>query len=150
MPLNVSRYPRNWPKVACDLKDAVDWECQECGQACHRPDQDFLDGVARWEQMLTVAHVEPESQAPDAEVVCVMMLCFRCHNRFDAAMQAERARRYQNRFQLSLGPFWARGPRDLLSAEELAELEGDWPQMPELEGGVDRFAEWGIVGEEAV
>ena len=144
MPMQRARYPRNWAAVAAALKEAADWTCQECGLACCRPGQPFVS----WHLMLTVAHVYPETHAPDAEVVCVQMLCAACHARFDADKQGQHSRRYHHRHQTSFSVGWARQAQNLLSPEELQELADLWPELPDdLGEGIDRLAEFGIYGE---
>lgn len=157
MPLQYRRYPVNWRAVANTLKTAVDWRCQECDLPCRRPREAHVKGAAGWRRTLTVAHVYPESQAPDDEVVGVMMLCSACHARFDATKQGERAaesqRRARYRHQTSFGTQWALQARPRLTGEDLAEMELAYPPLPEdiearLGPGVDRFAVYGIAGEE--
>lgn len=119
MPMKLSRYPVNWRAVARAIKAACDGECQECG-------------AEDTERTITVAHVYPASHAPDAEFVCVQVLCDRCHLRFDAAHAARRTRLHYRRFHMALPTAWARRMVSDLSFEDLAELETQWPSLDEL------------------
>ena len=37
MPVDWSKYPPNWKAIARSVKDAANWECQECGRPCRKP-----------------------------------------------------------------------------------------------------------------
>lgn len=142
MPIQHSRYPVNWPAVAAWLKEQADWTCQECGLKCRRPGEP-VDRT----RLCTVAHVYPESHAPDAEVVCVMVLCFRCHLRFDAAHSARQMRLYHRRFHMALPAGWALHTHGDLTAADVAELEAIWPTLEDVPEGVDYLADvWPVVG----
>jgi hypothetical protein len=96
MPLRRERYPINWPAVSAAIKAACNWQCLECDQPCRRPGEPF-DSYLR---TLTCAHVWPEDHAPDAAVVCVMVLCARCHLLYDAPKATAARRRWVRRFHL--------------------------------------------------
>lgn len=76
-------YPLEWKEIAHDIKDANDWQCQECDRQCLRPGEKCADPSERARHTLTVAHAEPNYR--DAEIF-VMALCAPCHLRYDAAM----------------------------------------------------------------
>ena len=98
MPMQIERYPEDWDAIAFVVKDAADWQCQECNMQCRRPGEPF-DTHRR---TLTCAHIWPENHAPDAPVVCVAALCSRCHLRFDASRKAAQRRQRARQHQLRL------------------------------------------------
>lgn len=102
MPIQVHRYPVNWPAVARAIKEIVGWECQECGRECRRPgdEYDATDRRGEFARTLTCAHVWPEDHAPDAPVVSVMVLCGPCHVRYDAPLTAAKRRQWPYRHNL--------------------------------------------------
>src|SRR5687768_857231 len=52
MPMNKALYPIDWHEIALAIKEAVDWQCQQCEVQCRRPGEPF-DSHRR---TLTVAH----------------------------------------------------------------------------------------------
>lgn len=81
MPMKRDFYPVDWEQIARTVKDAADWQCQQCGQQCRRPGEPF-DTHRR---TLTVAHWEHDL---DADAVFVVALCAPCHLRHDAHEKA--------------------------------------------------------------
>ena len=98
MPMDWSRYPLDWREVAWAIKDAADWQCQQCGQQCRRPGEPF-DTHAR---TLTVAHWDHDNMEPE---VFVVALCAPCHLRHDAKRKAadRKRKRVREIGQLELG-----------------------------------------------
>jgi hypothetical protein len=45
MPMNRKLYPPNWEAIALQIKEAANWQCQECGKPCRKPKVDWLDFV---------------------------------------------------------------------------------------------------------
>lgn len=45
MPIDRSKYPSDWKKIATGIKEKASWECQECGRPCRRPGQSWSDFV---------------------------------------------------------------------------------------------------------
>ena len=117
MPMQRERYPVDWEQIAFEVKESVDWRCQnpECNRQCRRPGERF-DTHRR---TLTVAHTYPDDHAPDAPVVSVAALCAGCHLRLDAERKADQRKLFKS---------------------DVAALEALWPEMPALEGE-DLFAE---------
>jgi hypothetical protein len=37
MPMERSRYPKNWPLMAIAIKGVASWCCQHCGKPCRKP-----------------------------------------------------------------------------------------------------------------
>lgn len=138
MPLQLRRYPVNWRAVARTIKEICDWTCLECGRNCRQN-----------QRLLTVAHVWPESHAPDAEVVCVMVLCAPCHLRYDAPHTAARVRRHHRRHNMSLAAPWALSRRSELDEDDMSELAAMWPgsdYLLSLEDGIDHWAHVPVTG----
>jgi len=81
MPMQTNRYPIDWTAIAHSIKSACDWQCQNCGMQCRRPGEPF----DTHKRTLTVAHLWPDDQAPDAPIVSVAALCARCHLQADVA-----------------------------------------------------------------
>lgn len=46
MPIDKSKYPKNWKQLATEIKAAANWTCQQCGRPCRRPEQSWPDFVA--------------------------------------------------------------------------------------------------------
>lgn len=128
MPMQRSRYPVNWPAVAAWLKEQADWRCQECDLQCRRPGEPLVLG----QRLLTVAHVYPDSHAPDAEIVCIQVLCQACHLRFDRGHAARRTRLHYRRYHMALPTDWARQSQSDLTLDDLAEMGAAWPSLDEL------------------
>jgi len=43
------RYPKNWNAIALEVKSEANWQCQDCGKPCRRPQQsrdDFEEWLA--------------------------------------------------------------------------------------------------------
>lgn len=83
MPMKRHLYPVDWEQIARIIKEAADWQCQQCGQQCRRPGEPF-DTHRR---TLTVAHWDHDL---DADAAFVVALCAPCHLRHDAPHRAAR------------------------------------------------------------
>lgn len=67
MPIDLSRYPKNWRAIARQVKDAAGWRCEQCGHV-HEPAAGYS---------LTVHHIDG-----DPRNSCswnLVALCQRCH-----------------------------------------------------------------------
>lgn len=86
MPYNKALYPKDWDKIALDVKERANWKCQFCGKQCRKPGEPF-DTHTR---TLTVAHMDhrPMNIKPDN----LKALCAPCHLRYDAQHHAETRR----------------------------------------------------------
>lgn len=109
MPMNRSRYPRDWPSIALRTKEAANWTCEACGRPCRRPgetDEQLIDRIEaqhtdwagdlrEWHEddefgaieipkltrfTLTTAHPNHDPENPDAELKA---WCSVCHCRYD-------------------------------------------------------------------
>lgn len=127
MPMDRSLYPPNWGEIAHAIKEAADWQCQECDRPCRRPGESleelerrlplywwadlyeeswdeelgtvFLPKIQRF--CLTVAHLNhiPADCSPDN----LKALCAPCHCRYDLAqMQIKRRLKQERLGQLNL------------------------------------------------
>jgi hypothetical protein len=97
MPLDRTRYRRDWDDFAHSLKCAAKWTCQLCGKPCRQKGESvqtfanriFTPQSAAWldamtypqKFCLTVAHLDqnPRNDAPDN----VLALCAPCHLNYD-------------------------------------------------------------------
>ena len=128
MPMDLSRYPKNWKSIAATVKDCADWTCEQCERPCRRPGEHIdqlierLNG-SKWSAelfqrvevgkfaytvlpkfgrfMLTVAHLDhiPENcDRPNLKALCTV-----CHCRMDLkAMGQKRHLKREREGQLNL------------------------------------------------
>lgn len=87
MPMDRTRYPADWIKIALGVKEAADWKCQNCGKQCRRPGEPF----DTHKRTLTVAHLN--HQPMDCRPENLKALCAPCHLRYDAQHHAESRRK---------------------------------------------------------
>ena len=109
MPMDRSRYPKDWEAIALKVKSDADWTCQQCNRPCRRPgesDDDLMERIevyhpswaydlAEWDMddehgavevrkltrfTLTTAHPNHDPENPDAEL---RAWCSVCHCRYD-------------------------------------------------------------------
>lgn len=90
MPVDWSKYPKNWKEIAMRIKDGVDWACQECGKQCRRPGEPF-DTHRR---TLTVSHQDHDTTNNEDDNL--KALCAPCHLQYDRHHHAETRRRNRN------------------------------------------------------
>lgn len=83
MPMEKTRYPKDWKKIATIKKDSTGWKCEFCGKQCRRPGEPF----DTHKRTLTVAHLDhtPENCSPEN----LRALCAPCHLKYDAKHHAE-------------------------------------------------------------
>jgi len=91
MPMNNADYPHDWPTIARRVKEAADWQCQECGCQCYRPSEACTDR----RRVLTVHHINHIPH--DCRESNLIALCAPCHLRADAQHHARNARRTRAR-----------------------------------------------------
>lgn len=78
MPMDRTKYPDDWDKIARDVKEAAGWTCQPCGKRCYRPGEP----VEHTQNVLTVAHINHvESDCRPENLVAA---CSVCHLKYDA------------------------------------------------------------------
>lgn len=41
MPMDRTKYPKNWADIARAIKDAAGWKCEKCKHQCRFPDEPF-------------------------------------------------------------------------------------------------------------
>ena len=107
MPMERDRYPANWRLMALAIKQAVAWNCQQCGRPCRQAGEAVTEFEKRlderWQSelaelvtvtgqvavkryrvqrfLLTVAHLDqdPGNNAPEN----LKAFCAPCHLRYD-------------------------------------------------------------------
>ncbi|MEL7315571.1 MAG: HNH endonuclease [Cyanobacteria bacterium J06559_3] len=115
MPMDRSLYPSNWEEIAWNTKNAAEWRCEQCGQPCLKPKEEWLaflmrlnpsvkEAIAMAEHpnryVLTTAHLNHDPENPDAEL---RAWCAPCHCRYDLAqMPRKRAMKLEQQGQMSL------------------------------------------------
>lgn len=127
MPIDKSKYPKDWKSIALKIKTAADWTCQECSRPCRKPGEDWIDFIAtlapEWlnqtcEEVtddsgmhgyvdkpqrfcLTVAHLDHDTtnNSPDN----LRALCSGCHLRYDAPLHRRNASATRDRKRQALG-----------------------------------------------
>ena len=72
MPIDKSKYPDNWNKIARECKEVAGWKCINCGVG------HMEDGTMG--SCLTVHHPDLDTENPEARIDA---LCARCHLRAD-------------------------------------------------------------------
>lgn len=105
MPMDKSRYPRNWSKVSRTIRRIAGWRCEWCGVANGLPLPSGRDGVV----VLTVAHLGAQiatgnswrlgdkHDKHDVRRENLAALCQACHLRFDLDDHIEHACRTRQR-----------------------------------------------------
>jgi 5-methylcytosine-specific restriction endonuclease McrA len=75
MPMDRSRYPKNWTSIALAIKTQAHWQCQECGLDC--TPTPIADRSLKARKTLTVHHQDynPGNNHPDN----LIALCSACH-----------------------------------------------------------------------
>ena len=76
MPIDKSKYPKNWNEIAKRVKDAAGWKCVACGVG-HLEDKTMGS-------CLTVHHPNRDTWNDGAEMVA---LCARCHLKADRELR---------------------------------------------------------------
>ena len=116
MPMDRTKYPKNWNAIATAIKDKAQWTCEGCGKPCRRPglpwatfvenllnvgDDWYLqtgesDAQGNWKERpqrftLTVAHLDHNPE--NCEPMNLKALWAPCHLRYDAKHHAKTAAR---------------------------------------------------------
>lgn len=81
MPMDLSRYPKDWKAIALAVKEEANWCCRRCGKQCLTPATNIskLSPSERARNTLTVHHSDfkPENNKPEN----LIPLCAPCHLR---------------------------------------------------------------------
>jgi hypothetical protein len=85
MAMDKSKYPPNWDELSHQLREEVGWKCEWCGAKYGEPHPDTGSIV-----VLSVAHLN--HTPADCERSNLVVLCARCHLRYDARFHAQNAR----------------------------------------------------------
>lgn len=79
MPIDRTRYPKNWDEIALAVKQQANWQCQHCKIQCLKPDSDSksLSRADKARLTLTVHHANycPEDNCLEN----LIPLCASCH-----------------------------------------------------------------------
>jgi 5-methylcytosine-specific restriction endonuclease McrA len=87
MPMQRSRYPKDWESISLSIRERDAWRCVFCGAQQGQPHP--LTGSR---VVLTVAHLHDPNPMNCAQEN-LGSLCQSCHNRLDAPMRAIHARK---------------------------------------------------------
>lgn len=105
---NPNRYAPNWPQLSLEIRQAAQWQCQDCQRPCRRPDESVADLAARlWGTrwlgdlyegstaypqrfVLTTAHLDQDPGNNDP--ANLRALCSVCHLRFDSHFKGTQRR----------------------------------------------------------
>lgn len=78
MPIDRSRYPKNWKAIAFKIKQAADWHCEECGLDCSPALTALIENRSlRAKRTLTVHH--QDYNPGNNEESNLIALCSGCH-----------------------------------------------------------------------
>lgn len=106
MPMQRHLYPKDWNRIAFEIKEAANWECQMCGKLCRKPGESLTDfckrrGGSSYEVMekpqrftLTVAHLDHDPSNPNARLAA---LCSVCHLTYDKEHHAANRKRNKDK-----------------------------------------------------
>ena len=77
MPMDRSRYPKNWEEISTAVKKEAAWRCQECSLNCDPQNYPTFDRSQRARHTLTVHHQDynPANNARSN----LIALCSGCH-----------------------------------------------------------------------
>jgi hypothetical protein len=106
-------YPANWDTIALEIKNSVDWVCENCGRPCRKPREtieDLEDRVREWPDshedyesdedgfsgqifksgrfVLTVAHLDHVPSNCDR--INLRAWCAPCHCRYDLSQMGRK------------------------------------------------------------
>ena len=84
MPVDWSKYPNNWKKIAAQLKKSVGYKCEDCKKNCYKPGEK----VHNHKRVLTVAHINHDTK--DSSPENLIALCSVCHLQYDFRMKKYR------------------------------------------------------------
>lgn len=95
MPMDRSRYPKNWKEIADGVKRESNWKCEECGLDCFPYMTTRLNRSEMAKRTLTVHHQDynPANNERDN----LIALCSACHLR---KHQGKRGNVSQGQFSL--------------------------------------------------
>lgn len=83
MPVDWSKYPKNWKEIAFQIKEECDWQCELCGKQCRRPGEKF-DTHKRTATVMHCNHIEM-----DVDPANLRCACAPCHLKYDAKHHAK-------------------------------------------------------------
>ena len=99
MPMDRSKYPKNWEKISLRVRESAGWKCQFCRVAQGRPH--WKNGKAA---VMTVAHLDHDTtHNSDDNLAC---LCRVCHLRYDVDFHTQTRRRKRIERLINSGQMW--------------------------------------------
>ena len=78
MPVDWTKYPLDWKRIASKIKSATGYKCQVCGKQCYFPGEPCSDT----RKVLTVAHINHVEM--DCRAENLVAACSVCHLKYDA------------------------------------------------------------------
>lgn len=84
MPMQKSRYLKNWPEISLQLRQAANWTCQRCGAKQGELTERSKRLGLPWTVVLAVAHTGP-TKHDKSDLSSLEVLCQRCHLKEDLA-----------------------------------------------------------------
>jgi len=111
MPINYSRYPKNWKELREEVLERAKDKCEFCGvrngsigyrdngkfvevENSIELDSDFCDNIKFIKIVLTIAHLDHDEENHDVKIERLAALCQRCHLVYDID---EKRRRRKNK-----------------------------------------------------
>ena len=88
---NKRKYPSNWGEIALEKKKSVNWQCENCGKQCRRPDEEF----ETHRNTLIVAHLDHDTENCSPENLKAW--CAPCLLKIDAGENARRSHESRER-----------------------------------------------------
>ena len=96
MPVDWSKYPKNWNEIALAIKKEASWQCEKCGKQCRRPEEPF----DTHKNTLTVAHCNHNES--DCRPENLTAMCAPCHLRYDAPRKSGNKHPSRHKKQLKI------------------------------------------------
>lgn len=79
MPIDTSKYPKDWKKIALSVKEAANWQCQYCGKKCYKPGE-RPEHLTRSEWTANILQVHHRNYDPSVnELSNLQCACSACH-----------------------------------------------------------------------
>lgn len=100
MPMDKSKYPRDWNAISKAKRTAAGWRCEWCGI-----DQGAVATSTKgqpYKIVLTVAHIDQNTENNNPDNLAA--LCQPCHLRHDAGQHAANARQTRQKKKAAIQP----------------------------------------------
>ena len=86
MPINYSRYPKNWNDLRKQVLERANHCCEECGIPNYS-----IYGMNK-KVILTIAHLDHDEENENVTIDRLKALCQKCHLRYDIPEKKRRKR----------------------------------------------------------